>query len=74
MNIYSLGVFSNIEVGHTYGKRRMRVSLNNQGYNIGIYQTATLMKRWVVLTTPSPPLALNLNQEHWLNNSILGKF
>jgi hypothetical protein len=25
-----------IEVGYTYGKRRMRVSLNNQGYNIGI--------------------------------------
>jgi hypothetical protein len=24
----------------------MRVSLNNQGYNIGIYQTATLMKRF----------------------------
>jgi hypothetical protein len=23
----------------------MRVSLNNQGYNIGIYQTATLMKQ-----------------------------
>jgi hypothetical protein len=25
-----------IEVGPAYGKRRMRVSLNNQGYNIGI--------------------------------------
>ncbi|WP_425352127.1 hypothetical protein [Isorropodon fossajaponicum symbiont] len=23
----------------------MRVVLNNQGYNIGIYQTATLMKK-----------------------------
>ena len=34
-----------IEVGHTYGKRRMRVSLNNQGYNIGLCQTATLMKK-----------------------------
>jgi transposase InsO family protein len=34
-----------IEVGHTYGKRRMRVSLNQQGYDIGVYQTATLMKR-----------------------------
>lgn len=34
-----------IEVGHTYGKRRMRVSLNNQSYNIGLYQTATLMKK-----------------------------
>ena len=34
-----------IEVGHTYGKRRMRVALNSQGYNIGVYQTATLMKK-----------------------------
>lgn len=34
-----------IEVGHTYGKRRMRVSLNQQGYDIGVYQTATLMKK-----------------------------
>jgi hypothetical protein len=34
-----------IEVGHTYGKRRMRVTLNNQGYNVGVYQTATLMKK-----------------------------
>jgi hypothetical protein len=34
-----------IEVGPAYGKRRMRVSLNNQGYNIGIHQTAILMKQ-----------------------------
>ncbi len=34
-----------IEVGHTYGKRRMKITLNNQGYQIGIYQTATLMKK-----------------------------
>jgi hypothetical protein len=40
-------VFLAIEVGHTYGKRRMRVSLNNQGYNIGIYQTATILYKRV---------------------------
>ncbi|SMM98907.1 Mobile element protein [uncultured Candidatus Thioglobus sp.] len=34
-----------IEVGHTYGKRRMQVVLNNQGYNIGLYQTVTLMNK-----------------------------
>ncbi len=34
-----------IEVGHTYGKHRMCVILNNQGYNIGTYQTASLMKK-----------------------------
>jgi hypothetical protein len=34
-----------IEAGPAYGKRRMRVSLNNQGYNIGIHQTAILMKQ-----------------------------
>jgi hypothetical protein len=34
-----------IEVGPAYGKRRMRVSLNNQGYNIDIHQTAILMKQ-----------------------------
>lgn len=39
-----------LETGHTYGKHRMRVSLNNQGYNIGIYQTVTLMKKANVVT------------------------
>ena len=31
--------------GHTYGKRRMLVELLDKGYEIGIYQTASLMKR-----------------------------
>jgi hypothetical protein len=34
-----------IEVGHTYGKRRMKIILNNQGYSVGVYQTASLMKK-----------------------------
>jgi transposase InsO family protein len=34
-----------IKVGPAYGKHRMRVSLNNQGYNIDIHQTAILMKQ-----------------------------
>ncbi len=31
--------------GHTYGKRRMLVELLDKGYEVGIYQTASLMKR-----------------------------
>jgi putative transposase len=31
--------------GNTYGKRRMLVELLNKGYEVGIYQTASLMKR-----------------------------
>jgi hypothetical protein len=38
-----------LEVGHTYGKRRMRIILNQQGYKIGIYRTASLMKKANVL-------------------------
>ena len=34
-----------IEVKHTYGKRRMQVALKNKGWTIGVYQTATLMKK-----------------------------
>lgn len=26
-----------VEVGHTYGKRRMQVALNSQGYNMGVW-------------------------------------
>jgi transposase InsO family protein len=33
-----------IEVGHTDGKRSRQVALNSQGDNMGVYQTATLMK------------------------------
>ncbi len=31
--------------GNTYGKRRMLIELLNKGYEVGIYQTASLMKR-----------------------------
>ena len=33
------------ETQHTYGKRRMQKELNNQGINIGIHKTASLMKK-----------------------------
>jgi hypothetical protein len=48
--------------------------LSANGLSNVIPTSSRKIERWVVLTTPSPPLALNLNQEHWLNNSILGKF
>ncbi|SMN00356.1 Mobile element protein [uncultured Candidatus Thioglobus sp.] len=51
-----------IEVGHTYGKRRMRVSLNNQGYNVGLYQTTTLMKKANVV-------ALRPRKRHYYPNA-----
>nr|WP_201339814.1 DDE-type integrase/transposase/recombinase [Isorropodon fossajaponicum symbiont] len=53
-----------IEVGYTYGKRRMRVVLNNQGYNIGIYQTATLMKKANVV-------AIRPRKRHYYPNTRL---
>lgn len=34
-----------IESRHTYGKRRMQIMLNKQGFKIGTYKTATLMKQ-----------------------------
>lgn len=34
-----------LETGYTYGKRRLRYQLNQQGYRIGMYKTATLMKK-----------------------------
>ena len=33
------------DMGKTYGKRRMRVELQSKGFDIGVYQTATLMKQ-----------------------------
>jgi transposase InsO family protein len=41
------------ETGHTYGKRRMRVSLEHQGLKLGIHKTRTLMRKaLVVAITP----------------------
>ncbi len=34
-----------IETQHTYGKRRTQVALANQGIEIGVYKTASLMKK-----------------------------
>ena len=34
-----------VETGHTYGKRRMHASLLSRGFEVGIYRTATLMKK-----------------------------
>ncbi|SMM97753.1 Mobile element protein [uncultured Candidatus Thioglobus sp.] len=51
-----------IEVGHTYGKRRMQVVLNNQGYNVGLYQTTTLMKKANVV-------ALRPRKRHYYPNA-----
>ena len=34
-----------IETGHTYGKRRLKHHLNAQGYHIGMYAVASLMKK-----------------------------
>ena len=40
--------------GSTHGRRRMNVKLKNRGYTIGIYKTASLMKKVnVVALTPS---------------------
>ena len=33
-----------IETNHSYGKRRMKKQLNNEGFNIGKYKAASLMK------------------------------
>ena len=33
------------ETGNTYGKRRMQVELASLGHNIGLYHTASLMKK-----------------------------
>jgi transposase InsO family protein len=41
------------ETGNTYGKRRLRVSLQQQGFKLGIYKTASLMKKaHVIAITP----------------------
>lgn len=34
-----------IETKHTYGKRRMQAELTNQGIQMGLYKTASLMKK-----------------------------
>jgi len=34
-----------IESRHTYGKRRVNIMLKKQGFKVGIYKTATLMKK-----------------------------
>jgi transposase InsO family protein len=34
-----------IESRHTYGKRRINIMLNKQGFKVGIYKTASLMKK-----------------------------
>ena len=34
-----------IETGHSYGKRRMHASLVIRGFKLGVYRTATLMKK-----------------------------
>jgi len=34
-----------IDTKHTYGKRRMKIMLNKQGFNIGIHRTKTLMQK-----------------------------
>ncbi len=42
-----------IETGNIYGRRRMHISLQNQGFKLGTYKTATLMKKaHVVAITP----------------------
>ena len=33
------------ETGYTYGKRRMQVELASLGHDIGLYRTASLMKK-----------------------------
>jgi len=41
------------ETGDTYGKRRMQPALEKQGFSLGIYKTATLMKKAnVIAVTP----------------------
>jgi len=34
-----------IDTLYTYGKRRMQIELNNQGISIGVYKTASMMKK-----------------------------
>jgi len=36
---------SSLETGYTYGRRRLQYQLNNEGHQIGIYRTTTLMKQ-----------------------------
>ena len=36
---------TSLEIGYTYGRRRLQRQLNSEGYQIGIYRTTVLMNK-----------------------------
>jgi predicted P-loop ATPase/GTPase len=53
-----------IETQHTYGKRRTQVELANQGIEIGVYKTASLMKKTVVAINPKKRHSYSEGEAH----------
>ncbi len=59
-----------IETQHTYGKRRTQVELANRGIEIGIYKTASLMKKANVIAI-KPKSGIAIQREKSIRKRII---
>jgi len=61
-----------IDLRYAYGKRRMKEELNNKGLSIGVYKTASLMKKAnVVAIRPKKRPRYDKGETHSIADNLL---
>ena len=61
-----------VEHHHAYGKRRMKKELNNKGLSIGVYKTASLMKKAnIVAIRPKKSPRYDKGETHSIADNLL---